>query len=105
VVLELDGAAMQTYDGLFQQFADKLRFPAYFGRNWPALQDCLNDLTWIPPAKHYLITINQWPKVLTEYPADRQVLCRILNDTGETWARLGHDPDSGPVSFNTLLLG
>lgn len=30
--------------GVFRTFAQELRFPAYFGRNWDAMVDCLDDL-------------------------------------------------------------
>ncbi|MFI8446415.1 barstar family protein [Streptomyces erythrochromogenes] len=30
--------------GVCNQFAEKLSFPGYFGRNWAALVDCLDDL-------------------------------------------------------------
>lgn len=32
---------------LFNELFDKLRFPDYFGFNWDAVNDCLNDFTWI----------------------------------------------------------
>ncbi|MFJ9432554.1 barstar family protein [Streptomyces sp. NPDC101490] len=36
---DLDDAA-----GVFREFADTFRFPGYFGRNWDAVVDCLDDL-------------------------------------------------------------
>ncbi|MGI5427985.1 barstar family protein [Streptomyces sp. CA-179760] len=35
---------MLTEEAIFRSFADRLRFPGYFGRNWDALVDCLDDL-------------------------------------------------------------
>jgi len=38
---------IKTVDGLLRCLADALQFPAYFGRNWNALSDCLRDFHWI----------------------------------------------------------
>lgn len=102
----LDGSVMRDHDGLFHEFASKMSFPGYFGENWPALQDCLDDMTWVPAATHYLIVIENWAAVLEESKPDRVVLERILRDVGENWGRLGHGPGSGfdIVAFNTILI-
>ena len=32
---------------LFEVYADKLKFPGYFGYNWNAFDECINDLSWL----------------------------------------------------------
>lgn len=39
---------------LFNKLSELLEFPDYFGSNWDALYDCLNDLSWIAE-KHILL--------------------------------------------------
>jgi hypothetical protein len=42
-------------DRLLADLAAALEFPAWFGRNWDALEDCLGDLSWSDAAGHVLI--------------------------------------------------
>jgi hypothetical protein len=44
VIRRVDGVHMTTEPGLFGEFARVLGFPGYFGRNWDAMVDCLDDL-------------------------------------------------------------
>lgn len=37
-------SGLATEQGVYQVFAETLQFPGYFGRNWDALVDCLDDL-------------------------------------------------------------
>jgi hypothetical protein len=51
----LDGRAVTDSASLFDGCARALAFPAWFGRNWDALADCLGDLSWLPDAGHVLL--------------------------------------------------
>jgi len=42
--VSLRGAADKA--GVLAAIAEALAFPAWFGRNWDALEDCLTDLGW-----------------------------------------------------------
>jgi hypothetical protein len=43
-VHHFDAGDLLTERGIYDTFADVLCFPGYFGRNWDALVDCLDDL-------------------------------------------------------------
>ncbi|MGC0330209.1 hypothetical protein RKD23_003199 [Streptomyces sp. SAI-170] len=43
-VHRFDAGDLLTERGIYDTFAEVLRFPGYFGRNWDALVDCLDDL-------------------------------------------------------------
>ncbi|WAZ23393.1 barstar family protein [Streptomyces cinnabarinus] len=43
-VLRLRSADLMTERGIYETFAEVLGFPGYFGRNWDAMVDCLDDL-------------------------------------------------------------
>jgi RNAse (barnase) inhibitor barstar len=47
-------AGIQTKSALLQVLAERLRFPDYFGANWDALWDCLNDFSWLPAGPIFL---------------------------------------------------
>ncbi len=38
---------INSKEGLFKQFSDRLEMPDYFAHNWDALSDCLRDFHWI----------------------------------------------------------
>jgi hypothetical protein len=39
-----DADDLMTERGIYRSFAEVLQFPGYFGQNWDALVDCLDDL-------------------------------------------------------------
>lgn len=43
----MDGSILSDASALFDACAEIFAFPAYFGRNWDALHDCLADLSWL----------------------------------------------------------
>ena len=48
-----------------------LQLPSYFGRNWNALDECLNDFSLLPHKK-IVIAINEFEKVLSEFEFDEK---------------------------------
>ena len=41
--------------------AAKLRFPGYFGHNWDALEECLQDLSWLADQQRVVIVHEALP--------------------------------------------
>jgi hypothetical protein len=46
LIVRLDGRLRRKWD-LLRALANGLKFPRYFGHNWDALEECLNDLSWL----------------------------------------------------------
>lgn len=75
----LSGAAGK--DALLARIAQALSFPAWFGGNWDALEDCLADLSWSKAAGHVLLF-----EGAGELPADeRGILIDILGSVATGW--------------------
>jgi hypothetical protein len=106
VVRRLRGAKMRSTQSLFDEVAAALQFPDYFGENWDALDECLNDLSWLP-GRSYLLVISDALQVLADEPVrELEILLRLLMRTGDEWAnrRLEAAPRDGPPTpFHVVL--
>jgi hypothetical protein len=68
---------------LLKNIAAALAFPAWFGHNWDALEDCLTDLSW-REAQGYVLLFDD-PR-----PGDELgVLTDVLRSSAESWAGRG----------------
>jgi hypothetical protein len=61
---------------LLQLIATMLRFPAYFGYNWDALDECLADLSWI---QNRVVWIWHEDIPLASNPSEAQHYLRVLD--------------------------
>lgn len=68
---------------LLKNMAAALQFPAWFGGNWDALEDCLSDLSWREASGHVLLFEN--PQAGDEFG----VLVDVLRSSAEWWAGRG----------------
>lgn len=106
VVRFIRGKKLRTEQGLFDELSAALQFPYYFGENWDALTECINDLEWLP-AKAYLLVITDALLVLTEEPASElATFARVLKRTCTEWrtGRIQGQPwDTPPTPFSVLL--
>jgi len=82
-----------------------LQFPYYFGHNWSAFRECVNDLSWLRGAS-FLIIFDSAQHLLSESDEDFQVLLGILTDAHVEWR--GITTDFGvrgrlPIAFQSVL--
>jgi hypothetical protein len=77
--IDLSGADKAA---LLERVARALQFPAWFGGNWDALEDCLTDLSWAPAPGYVLL----FEGAATIAADDRGALQDILASSAEFWA-------------------
>jgi RNAse (barnase) inhibitor barstar len=73
-VARLPGRLSRKQD-LLRALATGLKFPDYFGYNWDALEECLNDLSWLGAMPRVVILHNHIPLRDKE---QRRIYCGIL---------------------------
>jgi len=82
-----------------------LQFPYYFGHNWSAFRECINDLSWLRGA-NFLIVFDSAQHLLPESDDDFRSLLRILADTHDEWRTITMDfveRHGSPVAFQSVL--
>jgi hypothetical protein len=80
-------------------------FPDYFGENWDAFDECINDLAWLP-ASHYVACFAEADKVLRDSERDFGTLVSILASAADNWASTDRGsayPIQGPRPFHVVL--
>ncbi len=79
----MDGRAVAGKSDLMKAFAKALRFPHYFGYNWDALNECINDLAWLSASSYVLVLRDLDAMVLTD--EDFANLVDILQHAAKEW--------------------
>lgn len=101
------GLKMVGFDGLMAEFAAALQFPYYFGENWVAFQECLEDMDWLPTGQGVVIAVMDAADVLSdETDADLGVLVRSFMRAQATYARPVADGewwDRPAIPFHVVL--
>jgi RNAse (barnase) inhibitor barstar len=87
-VVALDGAAAGSRTGFFQEISHALRFPAYFGRNWDAVYDCLTDPSWLPTAAGYVLVLDGFDQFATDEPEQWNIALKVLREACAFWQPL-----------------
>lgn len=100
------GAKMLTEERAFDEFAAAFQFPYYFGENWDAFAECINDLSWLP-ASRYLTVVRDAHLAMSQEQDRFATLVRILAEAGRSWAEVS--PTARPWApeprpFHVLLL-
>jgi RNAse (barnase) inhibitor barstar len=80
-----------------QRVAKSLAFPSWFGHNWDALFDCLNDLGW-RPASGYVLVLDHPSELRDAEPEVFDTALAILGDAAVAWQERG-------VPFRVFVAG
>ena len=84
----LDLTACTDKDELLARFAAAFQFPAWFGGNWDALADCLDDLEWLDADGHVLV-IEGAAELRVAAPETLATALEILTETSRAWQARG----------------
>lgn len=85
----VDGAASPTAKAFFAQAAQAFELPKWFGHNWNALQDVLND---IPGGPKVLVFDAASALLEDEPPRAFETLVKVLRAAAEARAEAGAEP-------------
>jgi RNAse (barnase) inhibitor barstar len=77
---------IESEQALLDALSVALRFPDYFGKNWNALDECICDLSWLPPGDVVLIH-KDLP--LADNRASLSIYLSILRDAVGKWSTKG----------------
>jgi hypothetical protein len=80
----IDGKSVGRKEQLLNAAATAMRFPADFGHNWDALEECLTDLEWVD-ADGYVVYYDHIDGLLGEHPDQFETLVEILRDAVASW--------------------
>lgn len=76
----IDGEAARDKAGLMDQIGPAFKFPAYFGKNWDALLDCLRSLPDSVPARGYVLAVRNSSSFLLQSAKDREDFADIAGE-------------------------
>jgi RNAse (barnase) inhibitor barstar len=80
----VDGAHMTTKNETFAEFSAILGFPAYFGENWDAFEECLGDFLADAGEMSVPLLVSHAGTLLTDAPdQDFVTLDEVLTSAGE----------------------
>jgi hypothetical protein len=83
---ELDLGSVDSKAALMERLAVDLELPAYFGKNWDALDECLNEA----PAPG-LVVISNAQGLINSEPATAASLSEVLDDACRSWNQINID--------------
>lgn len=96
--IHLDGATIKDKAGFLAAAKTAFAMPGYVGKNWDALEEAVNDLSWLPPGNGYVVVYDSAQVFGEHNPRGFGVACAILEGAVQNWAANG-------VPFYVLMRG
>lgn len=87
-LFHLKGADIADKASFLQASASAMHFPAYFGQNWDAFEESINDLAWVP-ARGYVILFDDVARYASQAPEQWAMAYDILLGAIAQWQHNG----------------
>jgi barstar (barnase inhibitor) len=81
----VDVSGAQDKPAILAALSTELRFPAWVGDNWDALQDALCDLSWLPGSRGIVLVLDGIERIHGTAPGELEVLLDVLSSTATYW--------------------
>ncbi|HRJ45479.1 MAG: barstar family protein [Caldilineaceae bacterium] len=85
----VDGGDVPDKAAFLSRSAVAMRFPAYFGQNWDAFEEIVNDPDAMPQARGYLLLLDDFAAFARSQPGDWATARSILADAAARWGAEG----------------
>jgi hypothetical protein len=105
-VKRLRGRKMRTVAGFYDEVAAVLQFPYYFGENWDAFDECLQDLDLSAGGGLVLVIVDAVDVLADEQLTELEILVRTFVDAQQEYRRPvtdGERWDRPAVPFHVVL--
>lgn len=86
IVIAGSVANVKSDKDLFAVVASAMQFPDYFGNNWDALDECLNDMEWLP-ADGYCLVLHDAVKGWSQAPCALGCFVTAWLEAAGYWAK------------------
>ena len=87
-LFHLQGAHIEDKASFLQASARAMHFPAYFGQNWDAFEESINDLAWAP-APGYVLLFDDVARFASQSPEQWATAYDILHGAITRWQQNG----------------
>ena len=99
----IDGKDCSNKKALLNTFSSKLKLPDYFGNNWDAFDECLNDLEWLD-SNQYVLFFKNFEETLTQDIDELDVFLEIIEEAIKEWTLgVDYDIDRLPKPFHFII--
>jgi RNAse (barnase) inhibitor barstar len=100
-VIPLDSDKIHTQRGFYEEIAESLEFPEYFGFNLDSLDEMINDLSWLEDQK-IVIYIQDSTSFLSKErnPSKITTILELLEAACEEWRWVEDDKKELKIVFN-----
>jgi hypothetical protein len=99
-VIPLESNKIQTLRGFYEEMAEALEFPEYFGFNLESLDELLNDLSWLEDERIAIYIADSEGFISKERNPEKMAsLLDTLDATCEDWRWVDEEDESKELVF------